>query len=768
MIPSRSARILSPSRVVVPFATLALAIPAFASAQSATEPAAAPPATIALAGPLPQPPATIVRDANGRATVRAVRLNAPLRIDGSLDEALYSTVPAMSDFVQVEPQEGMPATEKTEVWVAFDGDQLYVSFRNWDSQPDRRVAKEMRRDGNGIWNGDDNVAFGLDTFFDRRNNVQFVVNSIGGRMDGQVFNERQWVGDWNTIWEVKTGRFDGGWTAEFAIPFKSLRYRPGSDQTWGFNAFRTNRWKNELSFLTPVPQALGQRGLHQASMAAPLVGLSVPSGARNLEVKPYAISTASRDRVAGNDLKGDVGLDVKYGVTQNLTADFTVNTDFAQVEADTQQVNLTRFSLFFPEKREFFLEGSGIFSFGTTQGNFGGGGGDVPILFYSRRIGLERGAIIPLEAGGRMTGRVGRFTVGLLNIQTGDDEVVRAPGTNFSAVRLKRDLLRRSSIGLLFTGRSDTLGGAGRNLTYGVDGTFAFFENLGINTYWARTDTRGLSGGDTSYRAQLDYAGDRYGLQLEHLLVGDNFNPGIGFVRRDDMRRTAVDARFSPRPARSDVVRKYYFTSGLDYVENTDGRLETRERTGGFEIEFQNADRFSVGYTNSLEYLPAPFEIATGVTLPVGGYAFDNLRVGYNLATRRKVSGNLSAERGTFYNGHKTAVGVSGGRVNMTSRFFVEPSYAVNWVDLVEGSFTTHLAGARTTFTPTALMFVSAFLQYNSGIHAVSANVRLRWEYRPGSELFVVFNEDRDTLTPRFPGLNNRAFIVKVNRLLRF
>jgi hypothetical protein len=297
---------------------------------------------------------------------------------------------------------------------------------------------------------------------------------------------------------------------------------------------------------------------------------------------------------------------------------------------------------------------------------------------------------------------------------------------------------------------------------------FAFFENLAINTYWARTSTPGLSGEDTSYRGQLEYAGDRYGLQLEHTLVGDHFNPGVGFVRRHDMRRSIVEGRFSPRPRASRVVRKYYFTSGLDYVENVAGRLETRERTGGFEIEFQNADRFTAGYTNTFEFLPAPFEIAAGVTLPTGSYAFDNIKVGYNAAVRRQISGNLSAERGTFYNGTKTTLGLASGRLNLSPRVSLEPSYTVNWIDLIQGSFTTHLTGARATFTPTALMFVSAFLQYNSSAHAVSANVRFRWEYRPGSELFVVFNEDRDTLSPRFPQMNSRAFIVKINRLMRF
>jgi hypothetical protein len=713
----------------------------------------------------------ISRQTAGPPTLRAVRLAEPLRIDGRLDEALYTTVAPISDFVQMEPEEGAPATERTELWIAFDGDTFYVSFRCWESQPERVVAKEMRRDHGTIWSGDDNISFFLDTFYDRRNGLTFTVNSLGGRQDGQSFNEQQWNGDWNAIWDVRTGRFEGGWIVETAIPFKSLRYRPGEDQIWGFNAYRTNRWKNELSFLTPVPKARGQSALQHASLAAQLVGITVPPGSKNLEIKPYVISTASQvasDGRTANDMTGDLGVDMKYGITQNLTADLTYNTDFAQVEADLQQVNLTRFSLFFPEKREFFLENSGMFQFGGATGSGFGGAAEVPILFYSRRIGLEGGRAVPIDGGGRLTGRVGRYSLGLLTIQSGDEEAVQARATNFSVVRLRRDILRRSSVGLMVTGRNEAGAGSGDNLAYGVDGTFAFFTDLTIQTYWARTKTTGLEEQDTSYRAQFDYAGDRYGVQLERLVVGDHFNPGIGFVRRDDMRRSSGRLRFSPRPRANTIVRRYFFMGALAYAEDGTGRLETRDRDGEFAIEFQNGDRFRVNYNGTYEFLRMPFPIAAGVTVPAGGYRYQNVNIGFNRAARQRISGNLFAEYGTFYNGHQTAVGVGSGRVNLSPHFSVEPTYSLNRVDLREGSFTAHLAGSRVTWTVTPLMFTSALLQYNSSTHALSANVRLRWEYRPGSELFVVFNEERDTGARRFPDLSNRAFIVKVNRLLRF
>jgi hypothetical protein len=553
---------------------------------------------------------------------------------------------------------------------------------------------------------------------------------------------------------------------------------------WGFNAMRVKRSKNEISTLTRVPPARGQSGFQQAQFAASMVGIQVPGGAHNLDLKPYAISSVTTNRLATprvlNDWGAEAGFDVKYAVTQGLLGELTVNTDFAQVEADEQQVNLTRFSLFFPEKRDFFLENQGTFSFGGVpvtsggaatfnSGFFGSGNSYAPIMFYSRRIGLNDGREVPLLIGGRLTGRTGRYSIGLLNIQTGEEDLTRTQPTNFSVVRLRRDILRRSSVGLLLSNRSVGMSRSGTNQSYGVDGTFAFFQNLEINTYWAKTDTDGLNtGDDTSYRAQLDYPGDRYAVQLEHLRIGDTFNPEIGFLRRDDMARDYARFRFSPRPRNRSAIRKYVYEGWVDYIENGSGRLETRERTGEFALEFQNADRFAVNYTNSFEFLPEPFPIGGDVVLPVGAYEFDTIRIGYNLAQQRSLSANLFAEFGTFYNGRKTSFTAARGRVPITNQLSVEPTYSFNYVTLEQGHFTTHLVGSRVTYSMTPLMFVSALLQYNSGSNTVSTNARFRWEYQPGSELFVVYNEERNTLTPSFPYLNNRSFIVKINRLFRF
>jgi hypothetical protein len=732
--------------------------------------------------PVPNPPAVIARDADGRITIRAVRLTEAVDVDGRLDEAIYAEVPAMSDFVQQEPHERDAATQKTEVWLFFDRENVYVTARCWESEPGRMIVNEMRRDNNTILQNE-TFSFVFDTFYDRRNSVIFNVNALGGRMDGQGFDERQYSGDWNPIWRLAVGRFEGGWTVEAAVPFKSLRYRSGRSQVWGFNARRINRWKNETSYLSFVPASKGGTGTLQSSMAATLIGLEVAGSSRNVELKPYVTSNLTTNLAAStpvrNELGGDVGADVKYGITQNISADLTYNTDFAQVEADEQQVNLTRFSLFFPEKRDFFLENQGTFTFGGSTGTGGGAGAaggsggqsggasDTPVLFYSRRIGLSQGRAVPILGGGRVTGRAGRFTLGLLDIVSDEDKATGTRATNFSVVRLRRDVLSRSSIGVMATGRSVAESGTGTNEAVGVDGTFAFFRNLAVNTYWAKTRTDGRSGKDTSYRALLDYGADRYGLQLEHLMIGDEFNPETGYLRRSDIRRSFGLFRFSPRTQKVKAVRKFSWTASLAYIENGDRRLESRDRQGEFAIEFQNSDRFSVGYVDIYEFVPQPFAIDRNVTLPVGGYNYASGRIGYTLGQQRKLAGNVLVESGSFYGGRKTAVSLTRARLNLHPQVSIEPTYSINWVDVDQGSFTAQLMGTRLTYTVTPLMFASALLQYNSSSGSLASNIRLRWEYQPGSELFVVYNEQRDALAPSFPALMSRSFIIKINRLFR-
>ena len=728
--------------------------------------------------PPPLPPEVAARDELGRLTLRAIRLDAPLRLDGRLDERVYLDVPPVTGFIQQEPVEGEPAVDQTEVWMTFDDDTLYVSARCWSTEPERIVANEMRRDSWGMY-GNDTVTVVLDTFYDRRNAFSFTTNALGGLFDGLVTDERSQNIDWNTVWDVRAGRFDGGWTVEIAIPFKSLRYRPGPAQLWGVNVQRRVASTNESSFLTPIPASLSWAGTYKMSSAATLVGLEVPASGTRLEVKPYGISDVTTDLARAPDERtttgGDVGFDVKYGLTEGLTADFTYNTDFAQVEVDEQQVNLTRFSLFFPEKREFFLEGQGIFDFGggfssdSTQFYFGGGqfSGTAPILFFSRRIGLQDGRTVPIRAGGRLTGKTGPYSVGVLNVQT--DGAGGAAPTNFSVARVKRDVLRRSAVGALFTGRSVSLDGGGSNQVYGVDGLFSFYDNLNITTYFAESRLPGVSRDDAvSYQAKLDYRGDRWGFLAERLGVGADFRPEVGFVRRHDFRRNFVEGRFSPRPLSIASIRKFLFQGNLDYTTDGGGLLETRARQGLFGIEFENSDLFFAGVTDSFEWLKQPFEMTPAITIPAGAYRFTNTRIVYAPGQQRAISGGLSFDRGGFFGGERTGVGYTFGRIYLSSQLNIEPSLSFNWLELPEGDFRTDLVSVRTTYTLTPRMFVAALVQYNSTLDSLGTNLRFRWEYQPGSELFVVYTDERDTLDPRGPFIENRAFVVKATRLLRF
>ncbi len=739
----------------------------------------------------PHPPEVVVREEPGRVTVRAIRLTEGLSLDGLLDEPLYDCVRAISDFIQLMPDEGAPATERTEAWIAFDAESIFVSARVWDSAPPSDwVANEMRRDttqlrdNDGFW-----VVF--DTFYDRRNGVSFYTNPLGALGDFEISNEGNPNSDWNPVWDVRTGRFDGGWTVEMEVPFKSLRYRPGAQQVWGVQLRRNIRRKNEVAFLTPLPISAGLTGIFRVSQAATLVGLEVPAEGGRLEIKPYGIGGLTTDLAATpprrNAGEGAAGLDVKYGLTQNLNADLTYNTDFAQVEVDEQQVNLTRFSLFFPEKREFFLEAQGIFNFarGAADNNrqatalrqIGGGDrraqgpGNAPTLFYSRRIGLEGGAVVPIVGGGRVTGKVGAFDVGALNIQTDDEQVSGALPTNFTVMRIRRDILRRSSVGALFTNRSVSVQGDGSNQAYGADATFSFHDNVNFLAYVARTRTPGLDGEDLSYQGQFAYTADRYGFQAEHLAVEKNFVPEVGFLRRDNFRRSYATARFSPRPDAIEAVRQFRLEGSFDYILTADtGYVETRQAQLAFLTEFENSDRLGVSAADNYELLVKPFEAGPDVTLPVGGYGFRDVELLYEAGTQRRFSGEFKVRLGEYFNGAIRSVSYSRGRMEVTPQLSVEPTVSVNWIDTPHGAFRADLMVSRVTYTFTPRMFFSGLVQYNSSTNAISNNFRLRWEYIPGSELFVVYTDERyaDPFRPdRSYGLRSRGLVVKINRLFR-
>ncbi len=711
-------------------------------------------------------------------TVRASRIAEPIVLDGLLDEDTYSRVESISGFIQQEPHEGEEATESTEVWLLFDDDNVYISARCWDSHPERMIGNEMRRDNQSL-SRNENFGVMFDTFHDRRNSFMFHVNLLGGLTDALAVDERNVNKDWNTVWDARTGRFERGWTAEIAIPFKSLRFRSGEEQVWGVNFRRIVQWKNEVSYLTQVPASYDLRGLVKASSAATLVGIeTVP--ARNLEVKPYAITTLRTDQTleepVANDLGGKVGFDVKYGITRSLVADVTVNTDFAQVEDDEIQVNLTRFDVQYPEKREFFLEGQGNFSFGNAGfgQDFNGGGGpdNAPILFFSRRIGISPEGVVPIRAGARVTGKLGAYTLGVLNIHTDEFEPAGLDPTGFSVIRVKRDIFRKSQVGALLTHRSrSTVSPAGStengsNEVFGVDGSFGLSDSLVVGGYYAGSRTTGLEGDDESYRGIFDYNSDLYGARVSHTLVDTNFNPEIGFLRREDFRESLAKFRLSRRPD-SDIIRKVSLEPGLEYVTDPTGRLESRQAQMTFRMELQNGDQWSADYERNHEFLPEPFEVYPGVVIPVGDYDFQNARLSYQLGPQRKVSGRVMYQFGGFFGGTRNEWSYQG-RIETSPRLSLEPRISVNRVDIPEGAFTATLLSGRTTVNVSPRMSVSALIQYTSFESELLTNLRFRWEYQPGSDFFVVYNDGRATGLDEPLFLQSRSLSVKLTRLVRF
>jgi hypothetical protein len=735
------------------------------------------------AGPAAAP--AITRDAQGYPTVRAHRVGERIVVDGRLGEPFYETTSPFDDLIQAVPVSRGAPSERTEVWIGFDDARLYVAARVWDSAGEAGwIANEMRRDSTQL-RSNDSFGIYLDTYRDRRNAVGFFVNPIGGYAEVQITNEATPNFDWNPIWDVATGRFDGGWTAEMVIPFKSLRYRPGVEQIWGIQIRRSVLRSNEWSYLTAVPIQVagsGPNAVFRVSMYGDLVGIEAPSPGLNLEVKPFVTSRINTDRVVAppveNDWLADAGVDVKYAVTQNLALDVTVNTDFAQVEVDEQQVNLTRFNLLFPEKREFFLEGRGVYDFGVARlgssGPGGGGNGAAPTLFYSRRIGLQGSAPVQVLAGGRLTGKVGPFDVGLLSIQTAEDEAIGAVSTNFSVVRVKRDLFGRGNVGALFQNRSASIVAPGEsNRAWGVDGAFGFNNEASLVTYYARSHTPRLVGNDQSYRARFNYDADLIGGTADYLVVGNEFNPEIGFVRRRDFRNSALSARFSPRPASIPWLRKMSFQGDVNYFENDRARyVESRDRSGQISLDLQNGDTFTANATDTFEFLPRSERIS-GALFEAGRYTWVDYQVNYRFGPQRPWQGNLGVQWGGFYSGERFSLSLGNGRVEVHPQLSIEPSFEFNWLDLPQqthsGQYNQHVARTRVTYTMTPRAYVSGLVQYSTGSQTVSGNFRLRWEWAPGSELFVVYTEDRNTgaLGERWSELSTRALVIKVTRLFR-
>lgn len=734
-------------------------------------------------------------------TLTAGKLDASAEapvIDGRVNEAVWNTVQPYSTFTQQDPIEGAPASEKTEVRIIVGKGNVYVSVIAFDSDPSKIIVSQARRDAS--LNETDSVVMVFDTFNDNQNAFVFGTNPLGIEYDGQVAREGQSSGvslgggtaagtqrggisafnpNWDGDWSVRAQITERGWEAEMAIPLKTLRYQTGTDRTWGFNVVRNIRHKNEQVYLAAIPRGFD---IYRVSLAAKINGLDLPAR-RDIKLIPYALGSVNKDytRAAGDqvDKNGDVGLDVKWGIRPNLTLDATYNTDFAQVEADEEQVNLTRFDLFFPEKRPFFLENASTFQFGNPQ---------QIDLFFSRRIGLSSAALpIDIRGGGRLSGKVGGWNVGLLNIQVDDIEDangnITGPANNFSVVRMQREV-GRSSYGAIFVGR---VGFGERKLTedwnraYGVDANIQLNANSRFSAFLARTDTpearssvRGAAhGSDYSGRAFYNYTDNLWQISGGYSQVGTDFNPEVGYLPRRGYRRPEFRLFFQPQPKRIQWIRRIapHISYNSFWDITTGDRQSEAWHIHPFEIQPKQGGRFGwfVDYTRDNPTSPFTVYNRDGrrVTIPVGEYDWYQHAFEYLHNPSARVTGTIRARVGKYYDGDFNGV-------EITSDYRITPKVtaSLGWtrqnIDLPYGKFHNDLVPIKANFSITTLINMSALLQYNGQTGQFSSNVRFAWLNRSGTGLFVVFNDRRDLLSSTSIETLGRSFVVKYTRLVDF
>jgi len=708
----------------------------------------------------------------------AVRAAGAITIDGMLDEPDWSRAAVATGFLQNDPREGEPATEETEVRVLYDANHLYVGVLARDRDPAAILTSELAKDFNRQ-SGDD-FEIVLDTFHDGRNGYMFATNARGAKWDAQMINEGREINEnWDALWQVRTRITEEGWHAEIAIPFRTLRFGSAASQTWGVNFQRRVRRRNEDSFWAPLPRIYD---LTRVSLAGTLEGLEGVRPGSDVRVKPYVLGSSGASRVARIGTDADAGVDVKFGVTSGLTWDFTVNTDFSQVEADEQQVNLTRFSLFFPEKRDFFLENSGVFQFGQGGGllfagggaGTGGGGffpprGQDAILFFSRRIGLsDAGEAIPILGGTRLTGRVGDYSLGVLTIQQRGAR--GAPAANVSAVRLRRNVLANSDVGVLVLNKE--AGGPRFNRVAGADANFRFFDYLNLNAAAARTFSPADAalpgaGSESMGRAGGSYRDTRWDLTAFYLRIGERFNDEMGFVPRLGIAKfeSQYGMRFRPRRI-SRWFREAFPHLGYMNISRLTGGLQSRLVQAHLSLNFQDGSGSELGVDPATENLVEPFVInrRRGIVIPAGRYEFSDWFVTWRTNASAPVAVNGRVGVGEFYDGYKQSYAI-GAAVRLHGRLNASITESRNQIRLGAGAYTTDLITARVEYGFSTTAFVNALVQYNTDAREWSSNLRFNIIHRPLSDIYVVVNERRDTDTG---GLIDRAFVVKMTYMVAF
>jgi uncharacterized protein DUF5916 len=686
-------------------------------------------------------------------------------VDGRLDEPMWQLAPPARGFKQREPKEGADATDDTEVRILFDAKTLYIGILARDSEPDRIIARILERDrlmtandGRYRFGGDDAVLLLLDPFHDRRSAVVFGTNPNGAEYDALIADESQAFNtDWRGVWKVAAQRTPEGWSAEFAIPFRSLRY-PRTGSTWGFNVYRMQRRKNEESLWSGWSRQDG--GFHRVSRAGVIEGLhDLPRSGLNLEAKPFVLGGTDQDGPeAATQGRADAGLDIKWEVRPGLVLDGTLNPDFSQVEADEERVNLTRFSLFYPEKREFFLENAGVFDLGAR------GGFEPPpfLLFFSRRIGLDDDENeVPVVGGLRLTGRTGKQTIGVMDVYTGTSPTeARA---NYAVGRWKRDLGSSGFVGAMIT---DKRRPGFSNTAFGLDTSFWPTGSLNVQAFVARTETTGAGGDGTAARVAADYQTDSLGWRAQYLRVDPETDAQMGFITRTDISRLGSEVRVSRRPGVLGIRRISLDVFG-DYIESVRAGDRLDWAVGPFaRVEWESGESLAGYLQRGRSRVDEAFDLADRLPVPIGDYEANWSFVGFTTSPSRPAGVSVSADWQDAYGGRLRDLTAnliaSGGRHLATSL-----GYTRSQASLPSGSFDAHVLSVRLGYAFTTRLAAGAYVQWNSLDEQVVGNFRVIYRHRPGSDLIVALNEERGV-----PGslwtVSQRHLALKVNYLARF
>jgi hypothetical protein len=667
-------------------------------------------------------------------TITASRVSTPLQVDGPLNDDAWKLAVPITNFTQREPDEGVPSTERTEVKILYDDRALYIGVSCFMSTPGKIIANEMSRDFESF--AEDNFIVILDTHHDQRNGFLFVINPNGARYDALVTDEGNGVNsDWNGVWDVHSSITDMGWFAVIEIPFSTLRFADDPEQLWGINFERLVRSKREETLWQGF---LRNQGIYKLSQAGLLLGIRNVSRGQDLEIKPYGLAGIQQELPPIGDERTaltKLGLDLKYPVTPTLTLDVTANTDFAQVESDRAQINLTRFPLYFPEKRDFFLEGSGIFDF-----NFGAS----PRPFYSRRIGIANGEQIPILAGGRLVGKAGPYNIGLLDMQTA--EMGEEPATNYSVLRIKRDILSHSYLGFLATnkqlsGRYNRLFGSDVDIR--LSNVFGN-NNLEIGGALAGTETSDLRGPSLAYRFFVDYPND----VIDHFIgirsIQAGFNPEIGFVSRYG-KQISWALSLSPRPGVLGIRSLEFIPVGVEYYLDVNNNPESANwEWRPLGVHWESGEDFEFNILRNFDRLSQDFDIYEGITIPQGRYYFTHYELQAVSSSSRKLSGDITYGWGDYYTGTR-----SYWSVDMTLKtgphLSLSGNFTRNDIHLADGSFATLETGGRIRYAFSTRLDISLFGQWNNEDQEMNFNFRLHWIPEIGSDVYLVYNHLLDT-----------------------